>query len=155
MSDERRSDASTVCGKTRTRAPRWRIARTMFDFRPRSTIPIRGPASPGDSISVTAGGETWPDEVLLLPTRHRPGGGHGGIGVGRAGCRDDGPQAAVGAQVAGKRTSVDARDRRDVMPAEERCELACILEHGGRGIGDDERRAATVAVIGRPRRSRP
>ena len=53
-----RPSADAVCGKTRTRAPRWRIARTMFDFRPRSTIPTSGPPSAASPNSVIAGGET-------------------------------------------------------------------------------------------------
>ena len=58
MSDERTSLADAVCGKTRTRAPRWRIERTMLALSPRSTMPISGPPSAASPISVMAAGET-------------------------------------------------------------------------------------------------
>ena len=60
MSGASTSGGRAVCGKTRTRAPRRRIARTMFVFSPKSTIAISGPPSPAAPMSVTGGGETWP-----------------------------------------------------------------------------------------------
>ena len=45
-----RPTATAVCGRTRTRAPRRRIARTMLVLSPRSTIATSGPPSSGASI---------------------------------------------------------------------------------------------------------
>ena len=62
-------------------------------------------------------------------------------------------QAAVRAQVAGERARVDAGDRRDAVVAQERGELAGVVEDGGRGVGDDERpqpRPDRLVVVDEP-----
>ena len=92
-------------------------------------------------------------EVLVLPARHRRARGDGRVRVGLAGRGDDAALAAGLAQVAGERAGVDAGDGRDRRVAQERDELARAVEHGGRRVGDDERRAATAArlvVVGQP-----
>ena len=60
MSGARATEAEIVWGRTRTRAPRRRIARTMFDLSPKSTIPISGPPSSARPMSMIDGGDTWP-----------------------------------------------------------------------------------------------
>ena len=63
-----------MCGRTRTRAPRRRIARTMFDLEPevddrRSADRRRS----GDSDVGDRRRRDLADEVLVLPARHAPG----------------------------------------------------------------------------------
>ncbi len=75
-------------------------------------------------------------EVLVLPADDRPGRLARCVGIRLAGCRDDAPQRAVGPEVAGEASGVHAGDGRDAVIAQERGELAGILEHGGGRIGD-------------------
>ena len=129
-----------MCGKTRTRAPRRRIARTMFFFRPRSTIPIRGPVSPAASKSVIAAGETCADEVLVLPARD----GRGGRARPCPGRSSPGAVTMPRRQPLARRWRASARvstpgDRRDVVVAQQRRELAGVVEDGRGGVRDDER----------------
>ncbi len=100
---------------------------------------MRGPVSPGASKSVDGRGRDLADEVLVLPARDGAGGRAGGLRVGLAGRGDDAAQAAVRAQMPGERSRVHAGDRGDVVVAEERRELAGVVEHRGGGVRDDER----------------
>ena len=79
------------------------------------------------------------DEVLILPARHGAGARDGRLGIDRAGSRHDPAQRAVRPQVTGKSTGVDAGDGRDVGIAQERGQLARVLEHGRGRVGDDQR----------------
>ena len=78
------------------------------------------------------------DEVLVLPARHGAGEVDGRVVVGQAGLGDHAPQAAVRAEVAGEGARVDAGDGRDVVAAQQRRELARVVEDRGRRVGDDE-----------------
>ena len=93
------------------------------------------------------------DEILVLPARHGPGRRDGGVAVDLARRGDDPAQAAVRAEVPRQRPRVHAGDGRDRVVAQERGELACVVEHGGRRIGDDERpqpRMDRLVVVGEP-----
>ena len=61
-----------VCGRMRTRAPRWRMAWTMFDFNPKSTMPISGPPSSARPMSMIDDGETWPTKSWSSQRVHGP-----------------------------------------------------------------------------------
>ncbi len=66
---------------------------------------------------------------------------------------DRAAQAAVRPEMTGERTRIDPGDRRDPVIAQEPRELLRILQHGGRGVGDDEPaqpRAARLVVGGDP-----
>ena len=92
-----------------------------------------------------------PDEILVLPAGHGPGGRHGRLTVDLTGRRDDPAQAAARAQVPGERTGVHARDRRDRGIAQERRQLPGIVEHRGRRVRHDQRpepRPDRLVVVG-------
>ena len=78
-------------------------------------------------------------EVLVLPAGHAPGPTDRLGLVHLAGRRDQAPQAAVRPQVAGKGPGVDAGDGRDPLVAQERRELAGLLDDGRGRVRDDER----------------
>ena len=156
----RRRTASSVgrrspcAGRTRTRAPRRRSERTMFALSPKSTIAIRGPRVAGRLDVGHGRRRDLADEVLVLPARD-------GRAAARrprprsvvAGRGDDAAQAAVRAEVAGQRARVHARDRRDRVVAQQRGELAGVVEDRGRRVGDDQRpepRADRLVVLGEP-----
>ena len=153
MSGASATDAEIVCGRTRTRAPRRRMARTMFDFSPKSTIPISGPAVLHPPDVHDRRRRDLADEVLVLPARHRQRGGTRGVRVGLARRGHDAAQAAVRAQVAGQRPGVHAGDGRDRRVAQQRGELARVVEHRGGRIGHDERpqpRPDRLVLVGQP-----
>ncbi len=80
------------------------------------------------------GGGNLADEVLVLPTRHRPGPRHGLVDVGLAGRRDQGALAAGLAQVARQGPRVDAGDRRHARRAQDVHDLARPAEHRRGGM---------------------
>ena len=91
------------------------------------------------------------DEVLVLPARHGPRPVDGGVAVDEPGLRDDRPEAAARPEVPGEGSRVDARDRRDALAAEQRRELADVVDDGGRRVRDDERpepRPDGLVVVG-------
>ena len=114
-------------------------------------MPMSGPPSSAEPYSVMAAGETWPTKSWSSQRGTARAARDGACGVDLARCRDDPAQAAVGAQVAGERTGIDARDRRDAVVAQERRELAGILEHGRGGVSDDERPQPRLRATGRRR----
>ena len=86
-------------------------------------------------------------EVLVLPAGHGAGRRAGGVLVELARRGDDPAQAAVGAQMAGQRPRVDPGDGRDAVVAQQGRELAGVLEHGGRGVGHDQRAQPRTAGL--------
>ena len=125
----------------------------MFALSPRSTIAIRGPVSPGSSTSVIGRRRDLADEVLVLPALDGGRGRAGRVLVRVAGRGHDAAQAAVRAEVAGQRARVDAGDRRDRVVAQQRGQLAGVIEDGGRRVGHDQRpepRADRLVVHGEP-----
>ena len=97
------------------------------------------------------GGDTWLDEVLVLPARDGTRRGLSAWHIDGARGRHRPAQAAVGAQVSRECPGVDPGDRRDAGIAQEGRELSSPVEHGGRGVGDDQRsqpRADGLVVIG-------
>ena len=111
----------------------------MLVLSPRSTIPIRGPAVAGGRVVRDGRRRHLADEVLVLPAHDGPRGCDGCVAVGLARRGHDPAKAAVRAQVPGERAGIHAGDRRDRVVAEECRELAGVIEHGRRGVGDDER----------------
>ena len=95
-----------------------------------------------------------PDEVLVLPARD---GARRGLRPSR---RPPRPGAVTmprrlpcRAQVPGQRAGVDAGDGRDAVVAQERGQLARVVEDGGRGVGHDEAaqpRARRLVVVAQP-----
>ena len=87
------------------------------------------------------------DEVLVLPAgnRSRPIDGVGAVH--EVGLRDDRAQAAVGPQVAGQGAGVDPGDGRDAVVAQERRELAGVVEHGRGRVGHDQRTQPRVGRL--------
>ena len=142
-----------MCGKTRTRAPRKRIARTMLFLSPRSTIPMRGPVSPGDSYSVTSGGDTWPTKSWSSQRW-----------TARAAAWAAATSTSPGAVTMPRRQPLARRWRARArvstpaiagIRASRRSAASCLraVEHGGRGVGDDQRpqpRADRLVVVGQP-----
>ena len=93
------------------------------------------------------------DEVLVLPALHDPRRGDRRVAIGLARCGDDATHAAVGAEVAGQGAGVDAGDGRDRCVAEQRGQLARIVENGRRGVCDHEPAQPGVdrlVVVGKP-----
>ena len=103
---------------------------------------------------MTAGGETWPTKSWSSQRGDGPrGGSTAASGSISPGAVTIAAEAAVRAQVAGERPRVDAGDRRDRVVAQERRELAGIVEHGRGGVRDDERaepRPDRLVVVGEP-----
>ena len=100
-----------------------------------------------------SGGETRRDEVLVLPAGDRSRAPDRRLAIDVARRRDDRPQAAARAQVPGERPGVDAGDGRDGRVAQQRRELACVVEHGGGRVRDDEGpepRSERLVVGGEP-----
>ena len=125
----------------------------MFALSPRSTIAIRGPVSPGSSTSVMAVGETWPTKSWSSQRWTAARGRAGRLLVHVAGRGHDAAQAAVRAEVAGQGARVDAGDGRDRVVAQQRCQLAGVIEDGGGRVRHDERpepRADRLVVDGEP-----
>ena len=83
-------------------------------------------------------GRDLADEVLVLPARNGPRPLDRRIAVDEPGLGDDAAEAAVRPEVAGERPGVDAGDRRDAVAAEQRRELAHIVDDRGGRVGDDE-----------------
>ena len=126
-----------VWGSTRTRTPRRRSDRTMFALSPKSTIATSG--SPASSpTSRTAAGDTWATKSWSSQrgtARARSTAASWSVTPGSVMTP---AQAAVRAQVAGEGARVDAGDGRDVVAAQQRRELARVVEDRGRRVGDDE-----------------
>jgi hypothetical protein len=78
------------------------------------------------------------DEVLVLPAWDGAGPIHGEVAVREPGLGDDSAEAPVRPQVTRESARVNARDRRDRVGAEERRELAGVVEDRRRRVGDDE-----------------
>ena len=78
------------------------------------------------------------DEVLLLPRRDALGGRHGRGCVGVAGRGDVNPLRASFAEPARQPTRVQSADRGHVPAPQQLDQLARRLEHGGRGMRDDQ-----------------
>ena len=78
-------------------------------------------------------------EVLVLPAGHATGRGDRRHGVRVARRGEDPAQAPVRPQVARQRARVDAGDRRDARVAQERGQLARVLENRRGRVGHDER----------------
>ncbi len=79
------------------------------------------------------------DEVLVLPARDGAGAVDRRVTVDEPRLRHDPAEAPVRTQVAGECAGVHAGDGRDPGPPQERRDLADVVEHGGRGVGDGER----------------
>ena len=103
-----------------------------------------------------AGGETWPTKSwssqrgtarAAAPTAASGSTSPGAVTIAA--------QAAVRAQVPGERPRVDAGDGRDAVVAQERGELAGVVEDGGGGVGDDEALGATGRIDWSSAASRP
>ena len=104
-------------------------------------------------MSVIADGETWPTKSWSSQRVDGPGGRHGRVAIGLARRGHDPAQAAVRAQVPGERPRVHAGDRRDRVVAQERGQLAGVVEDRGRRVGDDQRpqpRPDRLVVVGQP-----
>ena len=139
MSGARATADEIVCGRMRTRAPRWRMARTMLDFNPKSTIPISGPPSSARPTSMIDDGETWPTKSWSSQRGTARAAATAASRSIAPGAVTIAAHAAVRPQVTGKRAGVDAGDGRDVGIAQQRSQLARIVEHGRRRVGDDQR----------------
>ena len=145
-----------VWGRTRTRAPRRRIARTMFDLSPKSTIPISGPSSSWLPMSMIDDGETLPTKSWSSQR-----------GTARARSTASARSTTPGSVTIARRLPwvrrwrASARVSTPAMAgmlgvAQERRELAGVLEHGGGRVGHDQRpqpRVGRLVVVDRVGRS--
>ena len=73
-------------------------------------------------------GETWPTKSWSSQRGTARAAVDGRVAVDDAGRGDDAAEAAVRPEVAGERPGVDAGDRRDPLVAQERGELAGVVE---------------------------
>ena len=114
---------------------------------------MSGPPSSRAPKSVIAGGETWPTKSWSSQRVTARAAATAASWSTSPGAVTIAAQAAVGAQVAGERPGVDAGDGRDAVVAQQRRELAGVLEDGGRRVGDDqgpEPRPERLVVGGEP-----
>ena len=152
MSDESTSDGRPCAGRP-ARARRGTASRGRCSIlSPRSTIPIRGPVSPGDSELGHGRRRHLADEVLVLPARRRP------AAAARAAPTSTSPGAVTipRRQPFARRCRARARVSTPAMAgiAASRRSAAswrASVEHGGRGVGHDEcpqPRADRLVVVG-------
>ena len=112
--------------------------------------PTSGPPSPVADAR-TAAGETWPTKSWSSQRGTARAGVDGRVSIDSPGRRDDRPQAAGRPQVPRERPRVDAGDGRDRVVAQQRGELAGVIEHGRGRVGDDEAAEPRPDATGRRR----
>ena len=142
-----------VCGRIRTRAPRRRIPRHDVRLEPEIDDPDQRSAFVVTAHVHDRARRHLADEILVLPARNSPRPIDRPVAVDEARLRDDAPERAVRPQVTRQRPRVDAGDRGDPLVAEERGELADVVDDGGGRVGDDERaepRLERLVVLDQP-----
>ena len=110
----------------------------MFVFSPKSTIATSGPAEPGSPNSTIAAGDTCPTKSWSSQRGTADALRGRRIPVQGARLQDHPTEAPMRPQVTGEGPRVHPRDRGDAGVAEERGQLARIVEDGRRGVRDDE-----------------
>ena len=125
----------------------------MFVLSPKSTIATSG-AVGSSPTSRTAAGETWATKSWSSQRSTARARSTASAWFGGAGLRDDPAQRAARAQVTGERPGVDARDGRDVVRAQQRRQLAGVVEDRRGRVRDDEaaepRAGGLVVVVEAP-----